>query len=201
LPFFSHASVSKELDVFLKKKLTLEPCESGFFSDPEVYAETIRSFLKAGVARLETVNAPLIEDRLKNAKRGIKITCRGPIDGGEADTTPGILWKKTVIRVGKTLQNPAGLNVPGVIFHEFLHAIAFDNLKTSWHNDLTKLSLRDEEGYTVRERDLVYTCAVVAFPAAARDFNEMSLARATETCANGRVVEGRVVRYSPKTLY
>lgn len=202
LPTIAGASASNDLEKLLAKKTEFVPCATGPLAGREAFSAFVSEILRVGVSRIEKVNGALISERLRrSSKRGLKITCAQPLEGSEADTTPGILWKATLIRLGEALGRPDSFDVPSIVFHEFLHAIGFDNIPAKIHNDASKLALLDRHGYSIRERDLVYACAVVAFPDGIYYFSPpMNLDRAAKTCAEGRVVDGRVVRYDPRRV-
>lgn len=196
-PLFANASATSDLERWLAKKVKFEACTEGALTTPEKVRAFVTEVLRKGVERIEEVNPSLMQERMARfKKRATLITCAESPEGSEADTRKPILFIPAKLRIGRPLKDSTSTFSELVIFHEFLHVIAFDNLKPKTHNDAKKLSLLDSEGYQLRERDLVYACSSVAYPSGLWAF-DLEEKHVLDTCSKGRIdSEGRVVQHS-----
>lgn len=201
-PVFASASATRDLETWLDRKVTFEACTQGPLDTEEKVRSYVTEVLKAGVAKLENVNPEFIEERMARfKKRPTRISCAESPEGSEADTRRPFLFQPARLRLGRALQKSSYSSFSKlVIFHEFLHVIAFDNLKPNLHNDGKKLELRDSENYLVRERDNVYACSSVAYREGLWAF-DLEATHVFETCSKARIIDGKVAQHTVGALH
>ena len=210
--FAQNAFAAEALEQWVDQTVSYEACNVG-------QKTLIRSSLVAGLTRVATFNANLLNNRILQA-RGFRATYNcdpetNRVIGAAAQASVseyrsvfGVVigqkrLRNAVIKVGSVLNNRtaagAAYRIETILLHEFLHFLYFDNLDSAVHNQRAIYSVTDignisEQNVTF---DVVQSCAAAAFSdlgnllAYARDA-EYSLKRLIQTCQDARIENGKV---------
>ena len=186
-----------DIDQWLKTKVHYTDCYAINGVSQQDLQATFESAIHIGIQQMERINGALITNRFELGRsQAVNVSCRQPSTGEANTILKKHFWQpRPVMSFGLAMQDH-DLDLEArrsVMFHEFLHLMTFDNA-LALHGQSKYIFSTGLDGTSGAEKDVVYSCAVAAFPESAALYSGHLRAWVAESTCSRAYVDGDDVK-------